>query len=78
MTWHLACRDCAKGMEIKNIGCFWTSDVCEVCGKTVPRYPLNNTPAGYPLTEEQFAQVRAARSELEGVQERDISRGSSE
>jgi rRNA maturation endonuclease Nob1 len=61
MTWHLACDDCSRDLEIKTIGIFrWPDDrdTCEVCGKTIPRHP-NGTPAGHPLYEEQFQKLKA-------------------
>jgi hypothetical protein len=67
MMWHLACDECAKGMEIKSIGVFWTNDVCEICGRVVPRFPLNGMVAGNPLTEEQVTQAKTLRDTSRGV-----------
>jgi hypothetical protein len=64
VKWHLACGECSKGMELKSIGVLWTTDVCQVCGKTVPRH-ANGIPNGYPLTEAQLAQALARRLECE-------------
>jgi hypothetical protein len=58
MTWHLGCRDCVGPMETKTIGIFWLHDVCEVCGKTVPRHP-NGIPVGAALTDQQLQELRA-------------------